>query len=85
MCGAMFALPLLDCFAKLLGEGEISSGQIVLFRFSFQTIILLPILFWRNQAITNIQAFLASINKSNSYGDRYLLFFYCRTLYAACR
>ena len=49
MCGAMFALPLLDCFAKLLGENEMSSGQIVLFRFSFQALILLPILFWANQ------------------------------------
>ena len=49
MCGAMFTLPLLDCFAKLLGENEISSGQIVLFRFSFQSIVLFPILLWANQ------------------------------------
>lgn len=49
MCGAMFALPLLDCFAKLLGENKMSSGQIVLFRFSFQVLILFPILFWANQ------------------------------------
>ena len=49
MCGAMFALPLLDCFAKLLGENEMSSGQILLFRFSFQALILSPILFLTNQ------------------------------------
>ena len=49
MCGAMFALPLLDCFAKLLGENEISPGQIVLFRFAFQALILIPFLLWAKQ------------------------------------
>ena len=49
MCGAMLLLPLLDCIAKILGEGGISSGQIVLFRFVLQVLFLLPVLIITNQ------------------------------------
>ena len=55
MCGAMFLLPLLDCIAKLLGEGGISSGQIVLFRFVLQVLFLLPVLTITNQLKFNFE------------------------------
>ena len=57
MCGAMFMLPILDCFAKLLGENGMSPGQIVLFRFSFQVLILVPILVLRKEFNLNFAHF----------------------------
>ena len=75
MCGAMFALPLLDCFAKLLGENEISSGQIVLFRFSCQAIILLPILFWRNELSLTFKHFWLQLLRALAMATATFCFF----------
>ncbi len=57
MCGAMLLLPLLDCLAKILGQGGISSGQIVLFRFVLQVLFLLPVLMITNQLKFNFEYF----------------------------
>ena len=57
MCGAMLLLPLLDCIAKILGEGGISSGQIVLFRFVMQVLLLLPVLVVTKQLKFNFDYF----------------------------
>ena len=57
MCGAMLLLPLLDCLAKILGQGGISSAQIVLFRFFLQVLFLLPILMITNQLKFNFEYF----------------------------
>ena len=75
MCGAMFALPLLDCFAKLLGENEMSSGQIVLFRFSFQALILLPILFWANQLTLTFKHFWLQLLRALAMATATFCFF----------
>ena len=75
MCGAMFALPLLDCFAKLLGENEISSGQIVLFRFCFQAIILLPILFWTNKLSITLKHFWLQLLRAFAMATATFCFF----------
>ena len=75
MCGAMFALPLLDCFAKLLGENEISSGQIVLFRFSFQALILFPILFWANQLSLTFKHFWLQLLRAFAMATATFCFF----------
>ena len=75
MCGAMFALPLLDCFAKILGENEMSSGQIVLFRFSFQALILLPILFWKNQLSITFKHFWLQLIRAVAMATATFCFF----------
>ena len=75
MCGAMFALPLLDCFAKLLGENEMSSGQIVLFRFSFQALILLPILVWANQLSLSFKHFWLQLLRAFAMATATFCFF----------
>ena len=53
---AMLLLPLLDCLAKILGQGGIS-GQIVLFRFVLQVLFLLPVLMITNQLRFNFEYF----------------------------
>ena len=75
MCGAMFTLPLLDCFAKLLGENEISSGQIVLFRFSFQSIVLFPILLWANQLSLTFKHFWLQLFRALAMATATFCFF----------
>lgn len=75
MCGAMFLLPLLDCIAKLLGEGGISSGQIVLFRFVLQILFLLPILIITHQLKFNFEYFGLQVIRALAMGLTTFCFF----------
>ncbi|NCF46135.1 MAG: EamA family transporter [Alphaproteobacteria bacterium] len=68
-------MPLLDCFAKLLGENEISSGQIVLFRFSFQSIVLFPILLWANQLSLTFKHFWLQLFRALAMATATFCFF----------
>ena len=75
MCGAMFLLPLLDCIAKILGEGGISSGQIVLFRFVLQILFLLPILIITHQLKFNFEYFGLQVIRAFAMGLTTFCFF----------
>ena len=75
MCGAMLLLPLLDCIAKILGEGGISSGQIVLIRFVLQVLLLLPVLLITNQLKFNFEYFGLQVIRALSMGLTTFCFF----------
>ena len=75
MCGAMFLLPFLDCIAKILGEGGISSGQLVLFRFVLQILFLLPILMITHQLKFNFEYFGLQVIRALAMGLTTFCFF----------
>ena len=75
MCGAMLLLPLLDCIAKILGEGGISSGQIVLFRFVMQVLLLLPVLVVAKQMKFNFDYFGLQVIRALAMGTTTFCFF----------
>ena len=75
MSGAMLLLPLLDCIAKILGEGGISSGQIVLFRFVLQVLLLIPVLLITNQLKFNFEYFGLQVVRALAMGLTTFCFF----------
>ncbi len=75
MCGAMLLLPWLDCIAKILGEGGISSGQIVLFRFVLQVLLLLPLLMITNQLKFTFKYFGLQVIRALAMGLTTFCFF----------
>ena len=75
MCGAMLLLPVLDCIAKILGEGGISSGQIVLFRFVLQVLLLFPILVITNRLKFNYEYLGLQIVRALAMGITTFCFF----------
>ena len=46
MATAMLIIPGIDVFAKLLIENNMSSGQVVWFRFFLQSLLITPIVLW---------------------------------------